>query len=195
LLSRCLFNLNGLGGGFRPLHLSRYASIMFILYNRRLVKRIGDYGEEYMNVSNKLQITILCSFLIAVVACDSRSTFDSKMSSPAFTTNSPTFIAGVAPPADDYSIRDEFLLPTQKGYVNDFANIFDIKTKEELEQTLTNFKEQAKIDIVIATVRTTGDKTAFDYSVILAKQWAEYGDGIKKCVEEFIKVLTERRVK
>ncbi len=170
------------------------------------------------------------------------------MSSPASTTNSPTFIASVAPPADDYSIRDEFLLPTQKGYVNDFANIFDIKTKEELEQTLTNFKEQAKIDIVIATVRTTGDKTAFDYSIILANQWAvgaknpdksgililiavedrkwhiqitrglekilsnseveelgglmrspfrenKYGDGVKKCVEEFIKVLTEKRVK
>lgn len=201
-----------------------------------------------MNALNKLQIAILCSFLIAVAACDSRSTVDSKMSSPASTTNSPTFIAGVAPPADDYSIRDEFLLPTQKGYVNDFANIFDIKTKEELEQTLTNFKEQAKIDIVIATVRTTGDKTAFDYSIILAKQWAvgaknpdkagilmliavedrkwhiqitrglekilsnseveelgglmrspfrenKYGDGVKKCVEEFIKVLTERRVK
>ncbi len=150
--------------------------------------------------------------------------------------------------ADDNSIRDESLLPRQNVYVNDFANIFDAKTKEELEQTLANFKEQAKIDIVIATVKTTGDKTTFDYSLILAKQWAvgannpnkagilmliavddrkwhiqitrtlekilsnseveelgnlmrtpfrenKYGDGVKKCVEEFIKVLTERRVK
>ncbi len=65
----------------------------------------------------------------------------------------------------------EGLLPAQKGFVNDFANILDPKTKKELEQSLTKFKSQAKIDFVIATVKTTGDKSIFDYSLAAAKDW------------------------
>ena len=72
----------------------------------------------------------------------------------------------------NYSINsDKQLLPAPKGLVNDFANIFDQKTKEELEQTLVNFQKQAKIDFAIVTVKTTGDKTAFDYSLSVARDW------------------------
>ncbi len=202
--------------------------------------------ESYMNTLSKWQISVLCGLLLTVVACNPRSISDGNSSSLTKTA----LLAGSADPrADDYSIRgDEPLLPAPKGYVNDFADILDTKTKEELEQTLINFKQQAEIDFVIATVKTTGDKTAFDYSLELAKQWAigaknpdkagilllisvedrkwhiqithvlekilsdneveelgslmnspfkenKYGDGVKKCVEEFIEVLTKRRVK
>ncbi len=140
----------------------------------------------------------------------------------------------------------KYLLPAPKGLVNDFADILDQKTKDELEQTLTNFKAEAKIDFVIAMVKTTGNKSAFDYSLAVAKDWGvgaknpdkagvfllvavedrkwhiqitrilekdlsvdevgelstlmrsffkeqKYGEGIAKCVEEFIKVLKEKR--
>ena len=60
---------------------------------------------------------------------------------------------------------------TQKGFVNDFADILDQLTKDKLEQTLAKFKSDAKIDFVIATVKTTGEKTAFDYSLSLANDW------------------------
>ncbi len=69
------------------------------------------------------------------------------------------------------SVSDDCLLPAPKGFVNDFADILDSKTKEELEQTLTNFKAQAKIDFVVATAKTTGDKSAFDYSLAVANDW------------------------
>lgn len=148
---------------------------------------------------------------------------------------------------NNHSIGDnQQLLPAQKGFVNDFAGILDQKTKDELERTLTNFKEQAKIDFVIATVKTTGDKPVFDYSLEVANDWGvgaenpdkagvlmfiavedrkwyiqitrvletilsdgevgelgalmrpffreqKYGEGITKCVAEFIKALKEKR--
>ncbi len=59
------------------------------------------------------------------------------------------------------------LLPAPTGFVNDFANILDAKTKENLEQVLTNFKNQSKIAFAVVTVKTTGDKTAFDYSLVV----------------------------
>ena len=61
---------------------------------------------------------------------------------------------------------------TQKGFVNDFAEILDQPTKVKLEQTLTKFKSNAKIDFVIVTVKTTGEETVFDYSLSLANDWA-----------------------
>ncbi len=148
---------------------------------------------------------------------------------------------------ENHSLNDEQrLLPAPKGFVNDFAEILDQKAEEELEQTLINFKAQAKVDFVIATVKTTGDKSTFDYSLAVANDWKvgatnpdkagillliavedrrwhiqitrvlekvlsdnevgelgalmrpffreqKYGEGITRCVEEFIEVLKEKR--
>ncbi len=52
-----------------------------------------------MNNLNKLQITLLCSLLLAVAACGSRSTGDSTASSPSTTTTAP-FTASADPRAD-----------------------------------------------------------------------------------------------
>ena len=71
----------------------------------------------------------------------------------------------------NYSIAEKDVL-TQKGFVNDFAEILDQPTKDKLEQTLAKFKSDAKINFVIVTVKTTGEKTAFDYSLSLANDWA-----------------------
>lgn len=75
------------------------------------------------------------------------------------------------PKAANHAITDNEVL-TQKGFVNDFAKILEQPAKEKLEQTLTKFKSDAKIDFVIATVKTTGEKTAIDYSLSLASDWA-----------------------
>ena len=75
---------------------------------------------------------------------------------------------------------------TQKGFVNDFADILDQPAKDKLEQTLAKFKSDAKIDFVIVTVKTTGEETAFNYSLSLANDWAV---GAKKPGEAGILLL------
>jgi len=69
------------------------------------------------------------------------------------------------------STRELPLLPAPTGFVNDFANVLDAKTKEKLEQNLTDLKNQLGIEFAIATVKTTGDRSAFDYSLVVAREW------------------------
>ena len=104
------------------------------------------------------KILLLAVTVLAIVGCHSESFAQtSKEKSP--------------PKAANYSVTDNEGL-TQKGFVNDFAEILDQPTKAKLEQTLTKFKSDAKIDFVIVTVKTTGEETAFDYSLSLANDWA-----------------------
>ena len=104
------------------------------------------------------KILLLVITVLAVVGC-SRESF-------AQTAKEKT-----PPKAANYSITEKEF-PNQKGFVNDFAEILDQPTKDKLEQTLAKFKSEAKIDFVIATVKTTGEENAFDYSLSLANDWA-----------------------
>jgi uncharacterized membrane protein YgcG len=54
-------------------------------------------------------------------------------------------------------------------YVTDNAKVIDDATRTQLETTLAAFKERTKIDFSVVTVKTTGDKSAFDYSLELAR--------------------------
>ncbi|HSE16362.1 MAG TPA: TPM domain-containing protein [Pyrinomonadaceae bacterium] len=54
-------------------------------------------------------------------------------------------------------------------YVTDDAKVIDDATKKQLETTLAALKERTKIDFSVVTVKTTGDKSAFDYSLELAR--------------------------
>jgi uncharacterized membrane protein YgcG len=56
------------------------------------------------------------------------------------------------------------------GYVTDDANIIDESTRRELENTLAALKERKKIDFAVVTVKSTGAKSAFDYSLDLARE-------------------------
>lgn len=104
------------------------------------------------------KILILAVTILAIVGCHSEFFAQtSKEKTP--------------PKTASYSITENEVL-TQKGFVNDFAEILDQPTKDKLEQTLAKFKSDAKIDFVIVTVKTTGEKTAFDYSLSLANDWA-----------------------
>jgi hypothetical protein len=62
-------------------------------------------------------------------------------------------------------------LPQLKGHVNDVAAILDSTTKEQLERVLNNFKAEAGVDMAILTVKTTGNLSAYDYSLATARFW------------------------
>ena len=62
-------------------------------------------------------------------------------------------------------------LPSPKGFVNDYANVFDKDAKARLEALLTKLKEKSNIEFAVATVDTTKGESIFDYSLNVAKEW------------------------
>ena len=64
-------------------------------------------------------------------------------------------------------------LPSPTGMVNDFAGVIDESTKQQLETRLRSFKQATNppIEIAVVTVRTTGDRDIFDYSLAVARGW------------------------
>ena len=55
-------------------------------------------------------------------------------------------------------------------YVDDTANVIDEPTRQELETTLAALKDRKKVDFSVVTVASTGSTTAFDYSLLLARE-------------------------
>jgi len=76
----------------------------------------------------------------------------------------PTQQAGVAAAAGSPSTV------SPNGYVTDEAKVLDESTRKQLETTLAAFKQRKQIDFSVVTVRSTGDKSAFDYSLDLARK-------------------------
>ena len=62
-------------------------------------------------------------------------------------------------------------LPYPKGFVSDYANVFDAKTKAHLEALLTKLKEKSNIEFAVATVDTTKGESIFNYSLNVAREW------------------------
>jgi len=56
------------------------------------------------------------------------------------------------------------------GYVTDDAKVIDESLRKQLETRLAALKERKKIDFSVVIVRTTGDKSARDYSLALARE-------------------------
>jgi uncharacterized protein len=57
--------------------------------------------------------------------------------------------------------------------INDFANVIDDATEQQLNQKIKDFKARTNPPVVlsVATVRTTGDRPIFDYSLAVARGW------------------------
>jgi uncharacterized protein len=62
-------------------------------------------------------------------------------------------------------------LPPPVGFVNDYANVFDVKSRERLESVLGELKDKAEIEFAVVTVKTTEGQPIFDYSLAVAKGW------------------------
>ncbi len=64
-------------------------------------------------------------------------------------------------------------LPPPTGFVNDYAGVIDPATKQQLEAKLKAFKESTNpsVELAVVTVRTTGDRAIFDYSLAVARGW------------------------
>ncbi|HEX8920058.1 MAG TPA: TPM domain-containing protein, partial [Pyrinomonadaceae bacterium] len=62
-------------------------------------------------------------------------------------------------------------LLAREGNVNDFANVLDYAASKRLENMLASLKERAGIEFALLTVKTTGGKKIFDYSLQVAREW------------------------
>jgi len=56
------------------------------------------------------------------------------------------------------------------GYVTDDANVIDEATRKQLATTFAALQDRKKIDFSVVTVKSTGDKSVFDYSLALARE-------------------------
>lgn len=66
----------------------------------------------------------------------------------------------------------DFEIPQPTGNaVNDFAGVMDAGSRQALENTLINLKNQQKIEFAVVTVKTTGDRDIFDYALAIARKW------------------------
>ena len=68
---------------------------------------------------------------------------------------------------------DEAPIPNNGQPVNDYANVIDDATEAALNQKIKDFKARTNPPVVlaVATVRTTGDRPAFDYSLAISRGW------------------------
>ena len=57
----------------------------------------------------------------------------------------------------------------QLGYVADSAGIMDPSSRKQLETTLAALKQRDKIDFAVVTLESTGNQSARDYSLDLAR--------------------------
>jgi uncharacterized protein len=74
--------------------------------------------------------------------------------------------------AKPFSIN-ESPLPAPTAMVNDYANIIEDGTQAQIEQKLRDFKAKTNpaVEISVVTVKTTGDRPIFDYSLAVARGW------------------------
>lgn len=64
-------------------------------------------------------------------------------------------------------------LPSPTGFVNDYAGVIDAGTKQRLESKLKDFRDKTNpsVEIAVVTVKTTGERAIFDYSLAVARGW------------------------
>ncbi|HXG65273.1 MAG TPA: TPM domain-containing protein [Blastocatellia bacterium] len=61
--------------------------------------------------------------------------------------------------------------PAYSGHVNDFANVLDAATKEQLETILLNFERLTGTQIAVVTVTTLGERPIEEYANELYRAW------------------------
>ncbi|MDF2566722.1 MAG: hypothetical protein K0R90_178 [Oscillospiraceae bacterium] len=61
--------------------------------------------------------------------------------------------------------------PTEKFFVNDFANIIDDQTETEIYNLGASLQEQTTAQVVIVTIPSLNGESIEDFSIKLARQW------------------------
>lgn len=74
--------------------------------------------------------------------------------------------------AKPFSVN-ESPLPAPTAMVNDYANIIEDGAQAQIEQKLRDFKAKTNpsVEIAVVTIKTTGDRPIFDYSMAVARGW------------------------
>ncbi len=57
------------------------------------------------------------------------------------------------------------------GFVNDFAGLFSVEEKADLEQVLVNFEKESSNEISVVSIVTLGDESIEAYAVKLFEEW------------------------
>lgn len=78
--------------------------------------------------------------------------------------------------------------PKPVGFVNDFAGVMQNSNREQLDNTLSEFKDKTGIEIVVVTVNDMGGLDENTYAIELFKEWGigskERNDGLLILVAE-----------
>src|SRR6185436_20778375 len=62
-------------------------------------------------------------------------------------------------------------IPARTGYLNDFAGVIDQRTRTHLDEVLKNVHQKSGLELVIATIESTGGQEIFAVSRQLAANW------------------------
>src|SRR5512132_730857 len=62
-------------------------------------------------------------------------------------------------------------LPSPTAPVNDFAGVIDDATEAALNKRLIDYQRATGVEFAVAVVRTTGERSIFDYSLAVARGW------------------------
>jgi uncharacterized protein len=62
-------------------------------------------------------------------------------------------------------------LERPKGPVGDYADVIDPATEASLDKKLRDFFDRTGVPIAVATVKTTGERDIFDYTVAVSRGW------------------------
>lgn len=68
---------------------------------------------------------------------------------------------------------NESPLPAPTSPVMDYAGVLDASTKQSLEKRIIEFRDKTnpRVELAVATVKTTGERPIFDYSLAVARGW------------------------
>jgi uncharacterized protein len=80
------------------------------------------------------------------------------------------------------------------GFVNDFAGVFTLQEKRDIEGKLVTLQRETGVEVVVATVSSLGGDTVEQYAVKLFEEW-KIGDAQKDTGLLVLVAPTERQVK
>ena len=103
-------------------------------------------------------------------ASGSRQTLSNYAPSPQSENTQPTN-ENAQPENEGTQPKVESPLPPPKGFVNDYANVFDAESETRLESALRELRDKSDVEFAVVTIETTGDRPIFDYSLDVARGW------------------------